>query len=137
MGSTIRRVDYFHCTVKDRPGEAYQLLSVLAGRGVELLAFNAIPGGIDHTQLVLFPAEVEGLLRAAGELGLVLSGPQHALLIQGDDELGALVEIHRQLYDAQINVFASSGVADGRGGYGYVIYVRDDQFDQASAALGL
>lgn len=137
MGSRIRKVDYFHCIVRDRPGEAYQLLSVLAGQGVELLAFNAVPGGIEHTQLVLFPADVDLLIRAAGELGLVLTGPQHALLIQGDDELGALVEIHGRLYDAQINVFASSGVADGQGGYGYVIYIRADQFEQAAAALDL
>lgn len=137
MASSIRKVDYFHCTVRDRPGEAYQVLSVLAGHGVELLAFNATPGGIEHTQLVLFPADVEALLRAAGELGLVLTGPQHAILIQGDDELGALVRIHRRLYDNGINVFASSGVADGRGGYGYVIYVRGEQFEQAAAALDL
>lgn len=137
MARTIRRVEYFNCTVRDRPGEAYQLLSILAGHGVDLLAFNAVPAGTGQTQLVLFPADVDRMVRAASELGLVLSGPQHALMIQGDDELGALVDIHRRLFDAHVNVFASSGVADGKGGFGYVIYVRSEEFEQAAAALDL
>ena len=137
MGTSIRRIDYFNCTVRDRPGEAHQVLSILARHGVELLAFNAVPAGIDQTQLVLFPANVDGLVRAASELGLILTGPQHALMIQGDDELGALVDIHRRLFDAHVNVFASTGVADGRGGFGYLIYVRSEEFEQAAAALDL
>jgi hypothetical protein len=32
--------------------------------------------------------------------------------------------VHAKLYEAKVNVYVSSGVADGRGGYGYVIYVR-------------
>ena len=39
----IRRVDYFHATVKDSVGAGYRLLSELAAEGVNLLAFNAIP----------------------------------------------------------------------------------------------
>ena len=135
MASQIRRVEYFHASVKDEPGEAYRFLSHLASSGVNLLAFNAIPAGIEHTQLVLFPDSVDRLIRAAAETGLALTGPQRAFLIQGDDELGALVEIHRRLFDAHVNVYASSGVADGRGGYGYVVYVRDKDYESAARAL--
>lgn len=55
--------------------------------------------------------------------------------MQGDDELGALATLHRRLADASVAIYASSGVTDGRGSFGYVIYVREDQFDQAMAAL--
>ena len=135
MAVKIRPVEYFYCVVKDRPGEAFHLLTHLAEEAVNLLAFNIIPLGPDTTQLTLFPENVEGLARVAERTGLVISGPQHAIMIQGDDELGALVPIHRKLYDAGINVYASNGVNDGCRCYGYVLYVRPDQFDQAVNVL--
>jgi hypothetical protein len=130
-------VDYFYATVKDRPGEAYKFLSQLSSENVNLLVFSAVPLGPEHTQLVLFPESIEQLARAAERNGIVLTGPQRALLIQGDDHLGALTDIHQKLSDARINVFASSGVTDGRGGYGYVLYIRPEDFDNAARLLGL
>ena len=38
---------------------------------------------------------------------------------------------------AGIDIYASSGVADGRGAFGYLVYVREDQFEQAAGALGV
>jgi len=135
MNASIRTVDYFYATVEDRPGEACKLLAQLASAEVSLLAFSAVPTGPEHTQLVLFPESVSGLARAAEEGGFLITGPQRAFLIQGDDRLGALVEIHQKLCDAHINVYASSGVTDGRGGYGYVLYVRPDDFSAAAEVL--
>jgi hypothetical protein len=137
MSLSINPVQYFYANVKDRPGEAYGFLSTLSGSGVNLLAFNAVPLGWNTTQLVLFPQDSDALVRAAAESGLVLSGPERALLVQGDDELGALVDIHRRLFEANVNVLASNGVTDGHGRYGYVIYVRSDLFEEAVRALDL
>jgi hypothetical protein len=58
-------------------------------------------------------------------------------LIRGDDELGAFAQIHQKLADAGINVSASSGVTDGKGGYGYIVYVATHDFRSAAAALGV
>ena len=66
---------------------------------------------------------------------MTLDGPHPALLVQGDDEVGALAVIHEKLRDANVHVFASTGVADGRGGYGYIIYVRPEDFERAAKAL--
>ena len=88
-------------------------------------------------ELVLFPEETSRLARAAEKLGLMLRGPHRAFLIQGDDELGALVDMHRKLADAKVNVLSSSGVTDGRGGYGYLVYVRGEDFDAAARTLGV
>jgi hypothetical protein len=55
--------------------------------------------------------------------------------VQGDDELGALAGIHGRLQEAGVSVFASNGVADGRGHYGYVLYVRPEEIEQAATAL--
>jgi hypothetical protein len=137
MAVRIRTVDYFNTVIKDKPGEAYQILSQLASAEVNFFAVNAIPIGPAHTQMVLFPESSDRLLRAAEKAGIVLMGPQRAFLIQGDDQLGALVSIHRKLYDANINVFASSGVTDGEGHYGYILHVRPDDYDNASRVLGV
>ena len=137
MSTKIRRMKYFHATVKDRPGEAFEVLNRLRGSGVNLLAFNAVPCGLGNTQLVLFPEDVNALARAAGDSDIVLVGPHHAFLVQGDDELGALTDIHRKLFEGSINVYASSGVTNGQGGYGYIFYVRPEEFERVAQALGV
>ena len=135
MSARVRTVEYFYIMVKDRPGEAYRLLSHLATEQVNLLAFNAIPMGLEHTQLVLFPDSSDLLSKAAAGSGLTLTGPQRALLVQDDDRLGALADIHLTLREANINVYASSGVTDGRGGYGYILYLRPEDFRKAAHVL--
>ena len=92
--------------------------------------------GLEHTQLVLFPDSSDLLSKAAAGSGLTLTGPQHALLVQDDDRLGALADIHLTLLEANINVYASSGVTDGRGGYGYILYLRPEDFRKAAHVLG-
>jgi hypothetical protein len=134
---TIRRVEYFYVNVRDQPGEAYKLLSLFAARGINLLAFTAVPTGDARAQLTIFPDDPQRLRTEARNAALALDGPYHALLVQGDDELGALTEVHRQLYEAGVNVYAASGVADGRHGFGYLIYIRPDDFERAAHALGV
>ena len=131
----IRRVDYFHATVKDSVGAGYRLLSELAAEGVNLVAFNAVPIGPTSVQMMLFPEDTERLVRAAAKVGLVLTGPQQAILVQGDDRLGALAEIHRVLFDAGVDVYSSSALTSGEGSYGYLIYVKPDAVERAVAAL--
>ena len=137
MASTIRRVDYFYTTVKDQPGEAYKVLSLLANLGINLVAVTAVPFGPMSTQLTIFPEDTAQLRNEAQKSGLKLEGPQPALLVQGDDKLGALAEVHSKLYAANVNIYASSGVADGKGHYGYIIYVRPDDYENAVAALNV
>jgi len=137
MAFRIRRAEYFTTTVQDQPGEAYKLLSQLADLGLNLLAFTAIPVESLRAQLTLFPEDPLKMTQAARKAGLVLDGPHPAILVQGDDELGALARIHAKLYEAGVNVYASSGVADGRGSFGYVVYVSPDDYERAVGALGV
>jgi hypothetical protein len=135
MSATIRPVEYFTTTLHDSPEAASQLLSTLASSDVNLLAFNAIPVGLRATQLVLFPEDPQRFARLIKGPGWTVAGPQRAFLVQGDDELGALARLHQRLADAGVHPFASAGVTDGRGGFGYLIYVSEAEFDQAAAAL--
>jgi len=135
MAFKIRKVDYFYCSVTDQPGEAYKLLSQLEQSGINLLAFTAIPIGPNRTQLTLFPDTPEKLVVEARRSNFTLDGPHSALLVQGDDELGALAQIHQILYDANVNVYASNGVTDNHGSFGYLLYVRPEDYEKAAAAL--
>lgn len=137
MAFTIRRTEYYYATVRDELGAAYRVLEELAGLGVNLLAFTAVPSGPDLAQFALFPEDPNKLVAEARAAQLPLDGPHHALLVQGDDELGALASVHERLFRAGIDIYASSGVTDGRGSFGYVVYVREDQFERAAGALGL
>lgn len=136
MGYEIRRVEYFYTTVEDRPGEALRFLTALSDLGVNLLALTAIPVGLLQTQLTIFPADSLRLKDEGRKAGFRLDGPHPALLVQGTDAPGALVEIHEKLFDAGINVYASTGVASGGGSYGYILYVRPEEFAAAAEAVG-
>lgn len=137
MATRIKRIEYFYCNVQDQPGESYKLLSLLAEEGVNLLAFTAVPSGLLTTQFTLFPEDPQKLKIEAKKAGLNLNGPIPALLVQGDDQIGVLTDLHKKLYDAGINVAASNAVTDGKGGFGYVIYIRTDEFNAAVDALGI
>ena len=137
MAFTIRRVEYYYANVRDELGAAYRVLAQLAELGVNLLAFTAVPSGPALAQFALFPEDPGRLLAESKAANLPLDGPYHAFLIQGDDELGALAGVHERLVDAGVDIYASSGVTDGRGSYGYVVYVREDQFEMAAGALDI
>lgn len=137
MPFSMRTVEYFTATAQDQPGEGYRLLSSLADLGVNLLAFTAVPTGAMTTLLTLFPDDPAQLAAAARQAGIALLGPNKAILIRSDDRLGAFADIHKKLYDARVNVYASSGLTDGEGSFAYVLYVMPAEFDRAVAALQL
>lgn len=135
MAFKISKVEYFYCSVVDQPGEAYKLLSQLEKIGINLLAFTAIPIGPNRTQLTLFPENASKFITESKRINITIDGPHSAFLVQGDDELGALADIHQLLYEANVNVYASNGVTDSKGSFGYLLYVRPEEFERAAAAL--
>lgn len=136
MSVQIRRVQYYTTSVHDRVGSAYQVLRDLADNRINMLAFSCVPVGPSALQLTLFPDDPRRLEFAAGKMNLALMPPQHAFLVQGDDEIGVLADVHRQLYDEHISVYASTGVTDAGGSFGYVIYVRPEDYERAAGILG-
>jgi hypothetical protein len=136
MALTVRNAEYFYIRIEDSPQEAYELLSQLASAEVSLLAFSAVPYGPNHLELTIFPDRSDAFIQLAGKLGWMLIGPQHAFLVQGDDNLGALADIQRMLVEADVEIYASSGVTDGSGRFGYVIYFKEEDHARAARALG-
>lgn len=135
MAISISIVAYYNATVQDQPGQGYQLLHHLADEGISLVAFTAVPVGDHLTQVALFPEEPSKMEDVARRAGLKLDGPRKAILVQGDDTLGMMAELHHKLYLVGINVYASSGVSDGKGDFGCVLYVTEGQHEAALAAL--
>lgn len=137
MAFSMKQVNYFYLTVHDLPGEAYNMLSQLAGLGIDLAAFSAVPIGPNTTQLAVFPRDEDRLRIEARRAGIEMDGPHPAIIVQGDDELGAVAQLHEKLYRANVNVYAATGVADGRNSFGYIIYIRPEQLGAAMEALEL
>lgn len=135
MSFETQQVQYFNASVNDEAGEAYNLLTDVAGLGMNLLAFTAVPCGPGLTQLTLFPEDPGRFTAECDKAGLKLDGPHQALLVQGDDELGVLAAIHSRLHQADIEFVAASGVASGDGRFGYVIYFREKDCAHALSAL--
>src|SRR5258707_6778576 len=107
MALTVRTVEYFYTRIEEESGKAYEILARLASEEINLLAFSAVPFGPDRVELTIFPDRSEQLTALAKRLGWTLTGPYHACLIQGDDQLGALAAIQKTLTDAGVSIYAS------------------------------
>ena len=136
MALTVRNAEYFYIRIEDSAQKSYELLAELASAEVNLLAFSAVPFGPNYIELTIFPDRSDTFVRLARKLGWVVAGPQHAFLVQGDDNLGALADIQRMLLEAGVEIYASSGVTDGSGRYGYLIYFKEEDNERAKRALG-
>ena len=137
MAIKTRIVEYYYATVPAAPGGGYEVMSALADHGVDLAAVNAVPIGPESVQLTLFPTNTDQLIEAAAKTGVSLAGPNHALLVRGEDRPGALASVLRRLHDAQVHVFASNGMACDQGSFMYLLYVRPEHLDRASRALDI
>ena len=135
MAFDIKRVEYYNITVEDHAREGSKLLSLFADAGVNLLAFKAVPREPMCTQFTLFPDDSLKMADGAKKAGLKLEGPHSALLIQGDDESGALADIYEKLSQTNIHVHESSGIADINGGYGVILYLQQEDCEKAVSAL--
>jgi hypothetical protein len=137
MEDEVRIVDCYYATVRDRPGEGGRLLEHISERGISLTAFTAIPTGTDETLLCLVTDRDDELQAAASDGGALLTGPKKAFLIQGEDRIGTLHGYHQTLANAGVNVYSSSGVCDGRGRFGFILWVEPADFDKAFDAFGI
>src|SRR5437867_8838025 len=129
------RVEYFAVTAEDKPGTGASLGKRLAQEGVNLLGILAFPEA-GKIQVDLVPENPDQLTKAAKKLGLTLSQPKVAFLVQGTDRAGALGDILSRLGNANINVRATLGCCAGGNRYGGLIWVDQAKVEDASRALG-
>lgn len=137
MEDQIRIVDCYYVTVPDRPGEGSRLLEHISESGLNLTAFTAVPTSAEEAQLCLVTEDPLTLQKAASKAGATLVGPKKGFLIQGHDRIGALHAYYLTLSNAGVNVYSSSGVCDGTGRFGFIIWVEPEDFDKAFDAFGM
>jgi hypothetical protein len=135
MPDTVRIVDYFYTEASDKPGEGARLLNHLRDSGVNLLAFHGFPRG-RRAQIDFVPADAAVFKAAAKAARWKVVGPKKALLIEGDDRVGALVDYFGRLASAKINVTATDAVATGAGRFGAILWVQARDVKRAAKALG-
>lgn len=136
MAFDIKRVEFYDTTVEGHAGEASKLLFLLAGLGVNLLTYKAVSLEPMRTRFTLASNDGFRMTDGAKRAGLKLDGPHNGLLIQGnDDEPGALADIYEKLSRAGVDVSESSGIANIKGSYGVVLYLKQEDCDKAIAAL--
>jgi len=132
----VRRVEYYYATVSDKPGEGLKMLSALKNAGILLLAYHAFPIGGGKAQVDLVPEDVKKFKQTADAAGLALTGPKRALLITGDDRVGAAADHAKKLADVKINITAVTALPGGSGRYGMILWVASADYEKAAAALG-
>jgi hypothetical protein len=137
MAESIKKVEYYYTTVDDRHGKGYWLLEHLRQKDINLLAFTAFPRGGGRSQMDFVPDDNQKFVAAMTEANIELVGPRRAFLVQGIDKIGAIVKLHYKLTNAGINVHAANGVSDGTGHFGYILWVKPEDFDRAALMLGV
>jgi len=136
MALDIKKVEYYHLTVQNHTRDGARLLSQFAEAGINLLAFRAVTDESDRTRFTLFLEQSSLMQSAAQEAGLSPEGPFPALFIRdNEDESGDLAEIYEKLSQADIKVDESAGIAGINGGYGVVVYLKQEDCENAIAAL--
>ena len=130
------RVEYFAITMDDKPAIGADLHKKLAKEGVNLLAMLAFPAGQGKTQVDLVPENPEAFTKAARKIGLTVSEPKTAFLVQGTDRTGALGDVLDRLGTQRINVRATCGLSSGGNRYAAIIWVGAADVENAARALG-
>ena len=135
MKFNVRRLEYVNIEVDFRVSDASRLLSTLAGSGIDFLAYKATSKKGKRAQFTLFSESAPQIAEVAGKNQFKVDGPYSAIVVSGNEEIGALAAIYERLSQANIDVDESSGIAHINGGYGVVLYVKQEHCDKALVAL--
>jgi hypothetical protein len=136
MSVDIKKIEYYNIIVDSYIGEASKLLSGFADVGISWLAFKAVALEDMRTRFTLFPNDSSKMSNGAIKAGQNLDGPYLAILIKSAiDEPGDLAIIYEKLAQVDINVHESCGIADIKGGYGVILYLKHEDCEEALAAL--
>jgi hypothetical protein len=136
MADRIKKAFYWKLAIPDRPGEGARVLRALKDNKANLLALSAFPRR-GKTQMDFVPADVAAFQKAMRKAGFRLTGKRTLFLIQGGDRPGAVYGVMEKLGRAGINVTALEAVADGKGHFGAMFWVKPADVRKTAKALGI
>lgn len=132
--TSVRRATGLSATMADRTGLLAETLEYLRAAGVNMV--QATGAGVAGTAyFYAVPDSAAAVKNLAASAGVSLQ--EHpALVFEGDDTPGALVDISRKIADAGINVRYCSAAAVG-GRFCAVYFFSADSFERAAALFGV
>jgi hypothetical protein len=136
MADRVRRINYAHLKVPNRPGQGARITDQLREGGVNLLAYTAFPVGRGKAQVDLIAEDMGAIRRIARKHGWRLSDAKKGFLVQGDDRVGAVHNHLRKLAARKINVTAIDAVSAGKGRYAMLLWVKPKDHARAATVLG-
>lgn len=137
MATRVRKVNYCYLSVPSRVGQGVRILGALRDADINLLAFTGFPSRAGKAQIDLVGENMGSIRRVAARHGWKLSKTKRAFLIQGDDVVGAVANVVARLARAGINITAVDAVAAGKGRYGMILWVKQNNYNRAAKALGV
>lgn len=135
MREQVMRIEYVALTIPDKPGEGAKITSELRKRSINLLALHAFPTTGGKAQFDIVPENMDAFLKTAKEMGWKTGEKKAAFLIQGDDRIGAMAEIHGRLAETGISIVAATSITAGNGRYGCLLWVKPADVAKAARAL--
>lgn len=136
MADQIRKAEYFKTEAPNRPGEGARILKVLRDGNVNLVAFTGFPRG-RTAQMDFVPENPAAFRKVMKKAGFRVSGRKTVFLIRGSDRVGAIHGVLDRLGKAGINATAVDAIADGKGTYGAILWVKPGDVRKAAKALGV
>ena len=135
MNFNVKKIEYCNIESEYPVSEASKLLSTLVRNGIDFLAYKATAIENRRTVFTLFSENAHKMLRIAKNDGYKVEGPFSAILVVGEEKIGALAAIYGKLSQANINVMESSGIAHINGAFGVILYLEKEDCDRALVSL--
>jgi hypothetical protein len=136
MAHIVRKIDYSYINIPSRAGHGARILREIKEAGISLLALTGFPAKRGVAQLDLVADKLSDLTKVAKKNAWKLSKPKKGFLLQGDDEVGAVLEPLEKLAAAKINVTAADAVSSGDGRFGMIFWVKPKDYRRAAKVLG-
>jgi hypothetical protein len=135
MPDTVRKVEYFSVLVRNKPAEAFGVLSTLVSADINLLGCSGTERG-RRAQIDVVPDDPRRFKRVVKKAGLDFKPRKSGFLIQGEDRPGALAQHLRKLGDSGVNVTGIDSLSAGAGRWGAILWVEESAVRRAAKALG-
>ena len=133
MALNVKRVTELAFNVEDRPGMLADITRHLAEAGINLVALLAWSEGGGRARVGCVAEDVGKLKALAAQFGIEVR--EHTLfLLEGEDRVGALVELATELGNAGVNITGVNACANF-GRYTCLLRVADEDVEKAGAVL--
>ena len=135
MSNSVQTVKYYKMMVPHKTGRGVKIFEHLHENKVNLLAFLAFPNK-GKAQVDFVPADPVKFTAIAKQAKWKIKGPKMCFIIEGKDQVGALIPHGKKLAEAEINIHATAAVTGGAGRCGAIVWVDPKDVKKAAEALG-